>query len=154
MEIWPFCKKCGEWKHLSEFHRDASKVQGIASRCKSCTLEHTRIRDKNLQLRAFGNYGGLVCACCGEKRIEFLCIDHINGGGEKHRREIGKGGGGPFYNWLRKNNYPAGYRVLCSNCNSAIGRSGYCPHEWERLYPMIYAEQDIDLTQWKEAVEL
>lgn len=75
-------------------------------------------------------YGG-VCACCGESRIEFLAIDHINGGGGKHRRETG-GGGSNFYRWLRNNNFPEGFRVLCHNCNQAIGHFGHCPHERER----------------------
>lgn len=32
-------------------------------------------------------YGG-ACACCGESREPFLAIDHIAGGGNKHRKEI------------------------------------------------------------------
>jgi hypothetical protein len=33
-----------------------------------------------------------------------------------------------LYLWLKQNNYPPGFRVLCMNCNFAIGHSGYCPH--------------------------
>jgi len=75
------------------------------------------------------HYGGNPpkCACCGEDKIEFLSIDHINGGGRKHRKEIGKSGM-PFYRWLIKNNFPNGYRVLCHNCNLSLGFYGYCPH--------------------------
>ena len=44
--------------------------------------------------------------------IRALSIDHINGGGTKHREVIGSG----FYHWLIKNNYPSDYQVLCMNC--------------------------------------
>lgn len=72
--------------------------------------------------------GDIKCACCEDGHIEFLVIDHINGGGRKHRAEIGDGGQSIF-SWLKKNNYPQGYRVLCHNCNSSLGHYGYCPHE-------------------------
>lgn len=67
---------------------------------------------------------GPDCACCGESRYEFLCIDHINGGGEQHRKIAGS----KISRWLIKNNFPPGFRVLCSNCNSSLGHYGYCPH--------------------------
>ena len=81
-----------------------------------------------LKKAAFLAYGGDRCSCCAEHRKEFLTIDHINGGGNKHRKRIG-GAGAPFYRWLKKRNYPVGFRVLCMNCNFAIGVYGYCPHQ-------------------------
>lgn len=73
-------------------------------------------------------YGG-KCACCGESTQEFLAIDHVDGGGNAHRRAI-KAGGYQFYLWLAKQGYPSGcYRLLCHNCNFARGIWGYCPHE-------------------------
>jgi len=75
-------------------------------------------------------YGGSPprCGCCGERTYEFLSIDHIDGGGNKHRREIG-GSGTAFYRWLVKNAFPKGFQVLCYNCNFAKGHNGTCPHE-------------------------
>lgn len=72
------------------------------------------------------------CACCGETNIEFLSIDHINQNGAEHRRTLPKNRrcGSGFYNWLIKNGFPEGYRVLCLNCNFALGHFGYCPHEF------------------------
>ena len=70
-------------------------------------------------------YGG-KCVCCGETIIEFLTIDHINGGGTKHRKEVV---GGRLYDWLIKNNFPEGYQILCMNCNMAEGIFGGCPHK-------------------------
>lgn len=71
------------------------------------------------------NHYGAECVCCGENRIEFLTIDHIDGGGNKHRKRVNQN----FYFWLLKNNFPNGYRVLCMNCNHSLGQYGYCPHK-------------------------
>lgn len=83
---------------------------------------------RNYKTNVFNHYGGTVCVCCGEQTLEFLTIDHINGGGRQHREEIGAIGGIALYRWLRKNNYPDGFQVLCFNCNCTKGRYGYCPH--------------------------
>lgn len=158
-----YCKPC----HCERTKRYQKKLQA-GGRCKSCGQENPteygnclscreranasrRKHNQELKLEVFKAYGGAECACCGEERLEFLSIDHIDNSGANHRKRIGKGG---LYSSLRKSNYPGGYRVLCMNCNFALGRFGYCPHEWDKLYPMIYAEQDIDLTQWKEAIAL
>jgi len=84
-------------------------------------------RTKALRDEAVAHYGG-ECACCGEKRREFLCIDHIDGGGTRHRAEMKAQGQGTIQWWLKRNNYPKGFRVLCFNCNGALGHWGYCPH--------------------------
>jgi len=101
--------------------------------------EKNRIRDKqrrhNRRRKVVDHYGG-KCACCGESKILFLSIDHINEDGAKHRAEImGSPDGGRrigstiFYKWLEKNNFPEGFQVLCHNCN--MGKhlnGGTCPH--------------------------
>lgn len=75
------------------------------------------------------------CACCGEHRLEFLCIDHIDGGGNEHRRRIGKST--RMFEWLSKNGLPEGFRVLCHNCNLSIGFYGYTPHEAGELQKQV-----------------
>jgi hypothetical protein len=85
---------------------------------------------RGISLETIKRYGG-KCACCGESRREFLAIDHIDGGGEKHRKELGMRGGANFYGYLKSQGYPAGYRVLCHNCNQSLGSYGYCPHAKE-----------------------
>ena len=72
---------------------------------------------RKLKMAAFEAYGGATCAVCGEDRLEVLSIDHVGGGGNKHRKTIGVGSGRTFYRWLRDNGYPPGFQVLCFNCN-------------------------------------
>jgi len=86
---------------------------------------------KETRIEVLSRYSGNPpkCSCCGEKHIEFLVIDHIEGGGYKHRKFLKKHGGTQFYLWLKKNNYPKEYRVLCMNCNFSLGIRGYCPHQ-------------------------
>jgi len=85
---------------------------------------------KRVRFEVLNHYSGgnLVCACCGENHIEFLSLDHISGGGNKHRKELRKNGTA-FYYWIRKNKFPSGYQVLCFNCNFSKGHYGYCPHQ-------------------------
>jgi hypothetical protein len=93
-------------------------------------------RRKRLErkLAAFNAYGGAVCRCCGETHVEFLSIDHVDGKGAEHRRQLGKrfASGKNFYIWLKNHDYPPGFQVLCFNCNCARGFFGQCPHERER----------------------
>jgi hypothetical protein len=84
---------------------------------------------KRLRLEVLTHYGGNPpkCACCGESHIEFLSIDHIKGGGNKHRKSLS--GNREIYRWLIKNNFPEGFQILCHNCNLSKGFYGYCPHK-------------------------
>lgn len=93
--------------------------------CKSCLTKYKSWRDTDKQ-DVIEHYGG-VCKCCGESNQAFLTIDHINGGGTKHRKD-GSIVGNSFYRWLRNQGYPDGYQVLCFNCNCAKGLYGRCPH--------------------------
>jgi len=74
--------------------------------------------------------GTMRCACppCGESIIEFLELDHINNDGAKQKREGLKST--RLWTWIKKNNFPEGYQVLCANCNRGkyINR-GICPHQ-------------------------
>lgn len=91
--------------------------------------ERSNADNDKVRAETFSAYGG-KCQCCGEERAEFLCIDHVKGGGSKHRMELGMSGV-RFYRWLRRAGFPSGYRVLCHNCNMSLGLHGYCPHRPE-----------------------
>ncbi len=101
-------------------------------------VANTKWRRK-LRKEVISHYGN-SCECCNESTNRFLTIDHINGGGNQHRKDIKSDGGWQFFSWIKKNDYPKDLRVLCMNCN--WGRShndGICPHkevinndwEWE-----------------------
>jgi len=74
---------------------------------------------RQMKIQIFTHYckGEPLCVACGITDLDVLCIDHINGGGNKQRRQLNIGSGKMFYSWLIRNNYPEGYQVLCANCN-------------------------------------
>lgn len=81
-----------------------------------------------LQIMKEISNGDIKCACCGERHIEFLTIDHIKNNGSEEVRKAG-GHHRDLYNNMVKNGYvKENYQVLCMNCNFALGHSGYCPH--------------------------
>lgn len=117
------------------------------SQCKTCrknTMKKWRIENaemvshKNklqkieIKKRILKHYGN-KCSCCNETHIEFLAIDHKNGGGNLHRKIIGKFGV-DFYKWIEKNNYPVYLQLLCYNCNESRGAYGYCPHKHNQKF--------------------
>jgi hypothetical protein len=72
-------------------------------------------------------YGGAICVCCGETELTFLTMDHIDRTGRDHRIAL-KTLKTTFYQWLRREGYPVGFRVLCMNCNFATRYGRPCPH--------------------------
>ncbi len=116
-------------------------IRSDAKRCVSCRQkylqeyrrkENTKLRRKQsnrrIRERLFAGYGG-KCVCCGETKFEFLALDHVNGGGRQERKTMST-----QQIALRaiREGFPPEYRVLCHNCNQAIGWYGVCPHETER----------------------
>jgi hypothetical protein len=95
----------------------ANPATGTTVLCEECRAkknEIARARWLRLKLDAFNAYGGPECFGCGETSAEVLEIDHIAGGGTRHRKTIGLSN---IYLWLKQQGYPPGYRVLCPTCN-------------------------------------
>ena len=88
---------------------------------------------KSLKGEVFNAYGGYICVCCGEIHELFLCIDHINNDGNRHRKYTLRKGD-TFYLWLKRNGFPPGFQVLCFNCNWGKAQD---PEELERIYPKV-----------------
>lgn len=146
MEVSRVCSKCGLEKPLTDFpYRKDNRC--YRRKCKSChktyhadyyktykpdgesVKAHSKKYRAKIREAVFQAYGGHICACCGETEPAFLCIDHINGGGNEHRKELGRSGYS-FYVWLQLSGFPPGFQVLCHNCN--IGKhinGGVCPHK-------------------------
>jgi len=125
-------------KKWAEEHRDQLNKQNRLNHHKRMKnplfvikeRERNRKRELKLKIEVFTHYSNGIpkCACCNENIIEFLALDHINNNGAEDRK---KGlHGAVMYRYVRKNNYPEGFQVLCHNCNQARGqdKNNICPH--------------------------
>ena len=147
------CEQCEEkYGIITPSRRQELEAKGICGQCgrranqddkKTCELclERQRMyyqsgynikmaaRAKELRMIVVEHYGS-KCNCCGEIEYTFLAIDHINGGGNKHRKQIKKMGGGCFYQWIINQNFPNNLQILCYNCNmSKYLNGGLCAHK-------------------------
>lgn len=140
-------EKISEWRRAHREEINARDRELYAKRSKEKRHESARAwyhrnkesqnikakaRNKARRMTALHYYsnGTMTCECCpasSKTPVEFLCIDHT----DKRPRGFPKLGGGGYslYIFLEKNSYPAGFRVLCHNCNMSLGFYGYCPHQ-------------------------
>lgn len=120
-------------KKYAQTHREQIKEYRKTHKIQRREWAHKKNKERKQIVISYYSEGKSECACCGEKHIEFLSINHLNGGGNKHRKEINLNKkynwGNRFYQWLIKNSFPEGYNVLCYNCNMALGFLKYCPHQ-------------------------
>lgn len=109
-------------------------------RCRDCHLaglrRHMQRKRDEIRDAVLAAYGR-ACACCDEHREVFLTVDHMDGSGSEHRRELAsgrvrRGGSYTTYRWLQAHDWPSGYQLLCFNCNYAKHHLGECPHQTER----------------------
>src|SRR3990167_1044199 len=107
-------------------HREYCRRRYKDPEYRAMALAKSKERTRQMRMATLNHYGHgkPECVCCGEREFRFLCFDHINGGGHAHIRRIRQ----PLVQWLHNNNFPEGFRILCWNCNSAIGMDGVCPH--------------------------
>ena len=123
-------------------YREAHKVENSKYQKDYFVKNKSKISERNkkyrlsIKIEVLTHYSKGIpkCECCDERYLEFLGIDHINGGGKKDR--VNYKGGSRFYYYLKKNDYPEGHRVLCQNCNLSLGVFGYCPHKKFRIQPL------------------
>ena len=88
--------------------------------------EDHKQRLKALKIEVFTHYCKSTpkCMCCNESEIDFQTIEHVRG--KKNYPHDPRKGGNKLIAWLKNNNYPTGYEVLCYNCNCARGMYGSC----------------------------
>lgn len=91
-----FCEPCSEKGLISQKKRNHIY--------KTETMSHYSHEYSDVPMCSWPN--------CKNTNLYHLTIDHINGGGNKHRKEIGTTN---MYAYLRKFGYPPGYQVLCMN---------------------------------------
>jgi hypothetical protein len=93
---------------------------------KRARVEAENERRKKVQQEAISHYGGR-CYCCGETIYLLLCLDHKNGGGCQHRKELK---GMRLAQWAKNHGWPDVLRVACHSCNfGAHLNGGICPHQ-------------------------
>jgi hypothetical protein len=136
LQLHSWCKKCQSVENLRRYYERRKnnpeeirmKARLWRAKSKEIISSYSKKYNSNRRLKILKHYsdGTPKCACCGETEIKFLSIDHIDGGGLKHLREIG--GRGRLPAWIIKNNFPNGFQILCHNCNFAKGHYGKCPH--------------------------
>lgn len=104
------------WRHNRYLNTVAKEgADGYRSRQRE---EYRELRRQVLEA-----YGAL-CQECGS--TEDLQIDHINQDGPNHKTDSGKQIKGPrLLRFLRRNEFPVGYRTLCGFCN----RSAWTLHQ-------------------------
>jgi len=106
------CSSCGKKREFLE------KV--LCNLCSNKEAEkHFLLKKEVMQV-----YGG-KCQCCGDSGLGRLSIDHIKENGAEHRRQLKTSS---IYKWLKKNNYPKEFRVLCMSCNLCYYILGECIH--------------------------
>lgn len=117
------CKKCQSKRAVASFKRRSTANPELYQKL----LSYEKDRHAK-QVQAVLDHYGRECECCGETEEKFLTVDHIEGiGSYKKRVELGHN---RMYSWLVRNNFPPGYRLLCSNCNHGRARNGgVCPHQ-------------------------
>lgn len=126
-----YCKKCTISRRSEWYYNQGGKERTLARQKKhreenpELYSERNRKNHWEDKMRSINAYGG-KCECCGETEPKFLAIDHVEGGGNLHRKTIKNQ---TIYAWLRQRNYPSGFRVLCHNCNMAIAFWKVCPHK-------------------------
>src|SRR5579859_8227770 len=82
--VW-VCRVCQRDRVAS--WRDTQMTADQHAKIKKRNLASQKILYTNRKKSVLDHYGW-ACACCGETVVAFLCIDHVNGGGNKHREEL------------------------------------------------------------------
>ncbi len=142
-----YCKACNVIRAQAKYHamtKEERKEANKRRRGEAHAPENRRKRyaeDPEYRAKAIAsaraNYAkvrakivtgyGAKCSCCGETTVDFLELDHVNGGGAAEYRETPPVN---VYRRLIREGFPAGYTLLCSNCNLGRWRNGgVCPHK-------------------------
>lgn len=137
---------------MYHYLRNNNFPEGYQILCSNCNIKKVKLSAKirgefgtknqkeqykskfKLKLNVFSHYktdDKIKCSCsnCNIDDIDVLCLDHKNGDGAEHRKKIGIGCGDAMYRWIKNNNYPDMFRLLCHNCNQSLDNYGYCPHD-------------------------
>lgn len=138
-------KTCSSCKKDLPRNSDFFTYEGVKihTACRDCKRDYERGRNRkhstperrrhvslSNRMKVIDHYsnGSMVCECCSENEFEMLNVDHIEG-----RKKWGHDHNFSSYQliqWLIRNDFPEGFRILCYNCNvSAYRNNGTCIHQ-------------------------
>lgn len=137
------CSVCKRTLPLYEYPKSNSHAYGVNPKCRECWGKREQDRRDRLaittrgsnwdwsqswKMEVFKHYssGTPHCSCCGNTYMAHLTIDHTNQDGASRRRDGEPRGGSSLWKWLKDNNYPTDFRVLCMNCNRTVYHYGSC----------------------------
>lgn len=137
------CSGCKQSLPLIDFSISKSHVYGLQSRCRYCSADREKSRrdryksegtsssyshNMRYKIEVFSHYsqGDPKCACCNTKYLPHLTLDHINQDGAKRRKNGEPQGGAHLWKYVKDNNYPLDFRILCYNCNITFYKLGKC----------------------------
>jgi hypothetical protein len=114
------CGNCNWLKHFES-------KQKILSTKKTNVYRRKYLNGLKKEVLAHYSKEKISCSCCGFDNVVALTIDHIVGRkNTKHRPGLN---GPKLYSWLKRNNYPKEFQVLCIMCNLAKHDKDFCPHQ-------------------------
>lgn len=158
------CRKCNSVEEKDFYPSTWKRGNRTSDFCKKCRVALGRkwrsenrekssayMRDYSYKLRTaciekYSN-GTMACVCCGESHRDFLAIDHIDGKGTQHVKQL-RTEGMQLVGWLKKMNFPIGFQVLCHNCNWSKHLNGVCVHSLEKI-----AHGQNKMKEWLEIEE-
>jgi len=129
-----------------EYFKEYLKIYRLNNKEKAKEYQKEYCRQEKIE--AFNILGGCKCIICGESKIEFLTIDHIDNSGALDKKEglFGR----KLYQSILKNTYPkdrlSNLRVLCYNHNCSRTRTYLIIPEKEKTY-----DQKYQTKLWQEA---
>lgn len=107
------CARCATTKPVTEFFSNRARHDGLSGYCRPCQTSANNGRQATQRVKVLDALGGPVCKRCGFSDTRALVIDHIDGGGNQHRKDS-------VSSWVM-NKYAlehlSEFQVLCCNCN-------------------------------------
>lgn len=113
------CGNCNKLKHATEKKKLSDKPYNVKKR--------QQLQDLRKEVLTHYSKGKPKCNCCGFANITVLEIDHIEG--RKNVRHSPTYSTRQVYYYLKRNDYPPGYQVLCAMCNTTKRDLHKCPHQ-------------------------
>jgi hypothetical protein len=127
------CKKCKKDSSADRYKANRASIlkNNKLWKTENKAIYRSQQRDYRLKIArgrraiVLEAYGG-ECVCCGEDEPLFLTLDHVDGKGCDHRRELGVT---DMWLWAFHQGFPKILQLLCMNCNMGRHRNGgVCPH--------------------------